>query len=544
MRILIATYWPLPHIGGVSTYIDTLAAGLEGMGHQVEVLGQLPDLSGYHLRKSGHAMGKSLLADVTEAEIVRGYKEHGVDITPWIAWRETEKYFFGYILHHCALEQYDLIHAQDIVSAFAIANVKPDSVSLVATIHGCLATEWTETGEWRFRTNMEKEYIRLEEYYGSMTPDHLILPSCWLANRLAAFAVAHPRAEVIAYGLGEKKHVELMPGEFRAASGTAPDSTSGVRQKTIVCVARLVAVKGHRYLVQALHLMRQRDAEFVCRLAGDGALRSELEDQVKRLGLQDCVEFLGDVPDVKAVLATADVVVLPSLQDNLPFAVMEAQALGKPVVASAVGGIVEMSQDGIDGFLVPSRDVEQLSAHLSLLLQDEDLRRRMSVRAAQKATERWDARTMLTRTVRVYEEAVRTARAQEDRAKAKAGAKAKTGVEASVPPVPAPEFAASLKQSCPASGAPDDPIPVLETVSGCVRAAVTQQTVGDASVHLLDVTGIVLRSVGTDEHGNFAIGDVPAGTYTLACFSRAHGSRTQKISVPQAADSPFAVLLA
>ncbi len=542
MRILIATYWPLPHIGGVSTYIDTLAAGLEGMGHQVEVLGQLPDLSGYHLRKSGHAAGKSLLADVTEAEIVRGYKAHGVDVTPWIAWRETEKFSFGQMCRRCALEQYDLIHAQDIVSAFAMANVKPDSVPLVATIHGCLATEWTETGEWRFRTSMEKEYIHLEEYYGSMTPDQLILPSRWLADRLAAFAVAHPRAEVIAYGLGENKRVGPTPEEFRAASGA--------RQKTIVCAARLVAVKGHRYLVQALHLMRQCDEEFVCRLAGDGALRSELEDQVKRLGLQDCVEFLGDVPDAKAVLATADVVVLPSLQDNLPFAVMEAQALGKPVVASAVGGIVEMIQDGIDGFLVPSRDVEQLSARLSLLLRDEDLRRRMSVRAAQKATERWDAQTMLTRTVRVYEEAVRTVRAQGDGAGTGTGASVsapasvKGNATASAPPVPAPVFAAALKQRCRVSGAPDDPIPVLATVSGCVRAAAAQQTVGDASVHLLDVTGIVLRSVGTDEQGNFTMGGVPAGTYTLACFSRAHGSRTQKISVPQAADSPFAVLLA
>lgn len=526
MRILIATYWPVPHIGGVSTYIDTLKAGLEAVGHEVEVLGQHPELSGYHLRESGQAVEKRLLTTATEAAVTQGYKEHGVDITRWIAWREIEKATFGEMCKRLGLDQYDLIHTQDIVSTYAVANVKPNGTPLVATIHGCLATEWVESGEMQFRTNIEKEYIALEEYYGSMVADFLILPSRWLVNRLSAFSVVHPRMRVIGYGLGAAWY---GPQGRKQRVGAPPGN-----KKVIVCVARLVAIKGHRYLVEALELLRQRDDAFVCRFVGDGVLRAELEDQVDRLGLQDYVEFLGDIPDAGAVMAAADIAVLPSLQDNLPFAVMEAQALGIPVVGTAVGGIVEMIEDGTNGFLVPPRDATRLFERLLVLLQDDNLRERQGLQASRTAATRWDAHGMLARTLQVYGDALQASCENDARV-----------TDASCATViPSQAFAGELNRRCRTfTAGGNDHAPVLTTVSGRVRAAATRRVVADAPVHLLDVTGVALRSVFTDVRGAYAIENVPEGTYALRCGSRAHGGRTRQIRVPQSADSSFDLLI-
>jgi len=97
-------------------------------------------------------------------------------------------------------------------------------------------------------------------------------------------------------------------------------------------------------------------------------------------------------------------VVVPSMQDNLPFVVMEAQAAGKAVVASRTGGIPEMVENGRSGLLVSPGDARELAAALSLLLNNPELGRTLGRQARSRAVRRWDGSRMVADILGVYEE--------------------------------------------------------------------------------------------------------------------------------------------
>src|SRR5207237_5498771 len=111
--------------------------------------------------------------------------------------------------------------------------------------------------------------------------------------------------------------------------------------------------------------------------AGNGALRSELEEQVARLGQEENVLFLGRRNDVPEILACCDIGVLPSKAEGLSNAVLEYLAAGLPTVATNVGGNAEIITDQVNGLLVPSQDASALSAALLRLLRDPEFASRL-----------------------------------------------------------------------------------------------------------------------------------------------------------------------
>ena len=125
-----------------------------------------------------------------------------------------------------------------------------------------------------------------------------------------------------------------------------------------VCVARLGAEKGQLLLIAAAR--RLRDAGIHCEvvLAGDGKMRPQIEDSIRRAGLQNEVTITGWASGerVKAEIASTRTLVLPSFAENLPVVLMEAMALGRPVISTYVAGIPELVQPGITGWLVPAGD--------------------------------------------------------------------------------------------------------------------------------------------------------------------------------------------
>lgn len=147
-------------------------------------------------------------------------------------------------------------------------------------------------------------------------------------------------------------------------------------------VAMLRPHKGVRHLLEAAGLLRaaRRAARYV--VVGDGPERASLEAQATALGLHDAVSFLGARHDVSTVLAAADAYVHPSLHEALPTSVLEAMAVGLPVVATRIGGLSEMVLDGETGLLVPPARVDVLAGAMTVLL---DPARRASVGAAGRA---------------------------------------------------------------------------------------------------------------------------------------------------------------
>jgi colanic acid/amylovoran biosynthesis glycosyltransferase len=161
---------------------------------------------------------------------------------------------------------------------------------------------------------------------------------------------------------------------------------------TLITVASLEEKKGHGYLLEALRTIAARGLDFQCFFVGDGPLRIELEDQSRRLGLQDKVIFMGGLPrsTVIDLLQCADVMVLPSIrlesgkQEGIPVALMEGMAMKLPVIASQISGLPELVVDRENGLLLPEKDPAALAKAIMELYQDADLRRNLGENAREK----------------------------------------------------------------------------------------------------------------------------------------------------------------
>ena len=143
-------------------------------------------------------------------------------------------------------------------------------------------------------------------------------------------------------------------------------------------VGRLVEKKGARVLIEALERLRDSGGQFLCRIVGEGPQTEDMRQHVEKASLDDCVELLGSQPQerVKALFDEADVFVLPCVvaadgdRDGIPVALMEAMALGVPVVSTTVSGIPELIQSERDGILTEPGDAQALADALGTLIDD------------------------------------------------------------------------------------------------------------------------------------------------------------------------------
>jgi glycosyltransferase involved in cell wall biosynthesis len=153
----------------------------------------------------------------------------------------------------------------------------------------------------------------------------------------------------------------------------------------VACVGRLHAQKGHTYLLQALQSLRSESPRIICIVAGEGPLREALEAEVAARDLTDVCRLVGDVSDITSVYAAADVIASPSLYEGMPNTVLEAMAVGRPVIATAVQGSEDIVRSGETGLLVPPGDAEALLGALRQLLRAPELRASMGNRAREIA---------------------------------------------------------------------------------------------------------------------------------------------------------------
>jgi sugar transferase (PEP-CTERM/EpsH1 system associated) len=184
---------------------------------------------------------------------------------------------------------------------------------------------------------------------------------------------------------------------FAAISRAAAREELGVAEAEFVIgtVGRLVPVKDHETLLAALARLSRAGIDFIALVAGEGPLRPELERRAATLGLGRKVRFLGNREDIDRVLAALDVFALSSLSEGIPNTVIEAMASGLPVVATHVGGLDEVVENGKTGILVPPKAADTLADACLVLLHDSDLRRRMGVEALKSARGQFSLQRML-----------------------------------------------------------------------------------------------------------------------------------------------------
>jgi len=235
-------------------------------------------------------------------------------------------------------------------------------------------------------------------------------------DRVVANAEA-VRRFYIRSGIPEHKIVVIRNGldlsRFAAIRRTAAAEDAA---KIIGTVARLEDQKGVVYLLEAVGLLKSRGHDIHLVVVGDGPLKDKLIQRCAQLEITDRVRFAGRSDDAAALVATWDAFVLASLWEGLPNVVIEAQALGVPVVATDVGGVSELIENGKTGLLVAPRDPQDLADRVEWVMTDRVLAAEMAFAARAQALTRYRVDTMVQRYEALYEEVVAGGRPSKSRA--------------------------------------------------------------------------------------------------------------------------------
>jgi glycosyltransferase involved in cell wall biosynthesis len=146
-------------------------------------------------------------------------------------------------------------------------------------------------------------------------------------------------------------------------------------------------------------------------MAGDGPERSAVVYRAEQLGMNGNVEFVGKQANISDYMGVADVFLLPSELESFGLAALEAQACEAPVIATRIGGLPEVINDGETGFLSDVGDVEKMTADTLRLLADEDLRRSFGERGRELAVQRYSTSKIIPQYIAFYEKIVNKAKA-------------------------------------------------------------------------------------------------------------------------------------
>ena len=197
--------------------------------------------------------------------------------------------------------------------------------------------------------------------------------------------------------------------DVRAELGVAPDAP------VVVALGRLTPVKAFDVLVDAAARLRERHPAARVLIVGEGEERAALESRIAGHGLGDAVLLLGHRTDVADVLRACDVAVCCSDSEGMPVSVIEEMEAGLPIVATRVGGLPDLVDDGVHGLLVEPRDPDGLAKAIGDLLADPAAARAMGERARQRRESEFDIDVMVRRIEELYGGLLARRRAMADR---------------------------------------------------------------------------------------------------------------------------------
>jgi len=293
---------------------------------------------------------------------------------------------------------FDVVHAHWVVPNGPIAARISErrSLPLVISLHG---SDVTLTA----RSNL----IGRPALRSLLRADLVTAASTYVLDRALGFGVSPEASGLFPYGVDSHR--------FRpdATAATLVRSELGVGDDDVLVlgIGRLVAWKGFSYLLAAIAEARATTPRIRVAIVGSGDLRGELEREAGVLGLGENAIFVDAVPhaSVPRYFAAADIVVVPSIHHDAGFfealgnVALEALATGKPVVATRVGGLVDVVKDGETGLLVQDRDSSALSEAIVSLADDQDLRHRLGARARAETESSLSWRASAERLVAAYE---------------------------------------------------------------------------------------------------------------------------------------------
>src|ERR671918_592655 len=358
-------------IGGMQNHTAELTRALDRRGVVQTVLTTRPPTAPYFQRLGDHARVIRLGLPVRRFRQL--YAPQAAIIAPILAARTD-------VVH---------VHLGEDLTVLPIgaAAAKLHRLPLVLTVHTSLRHTLAVSD---LRSALLKALGGQIESWGEHSAEAVLVITSRLHRLLVSDSVDENRIHIIPPGVNPS----LFEGPFE-------DPFSGVGRPRVLFVGRLAPQKGVGTLVEAAGLLEHPSAQVL--LVGDGPERKVLERETERLGVGDRLRFESFVTHdrLPAAMAHADVLVLPSLYEELGTVLLEAMQAALPIVASETGGIPDVIENGVNGMLVPPGDPEALARAIDCLLADRKLACRLSEGAQERAKD-YDWEALGERVLRVY----------------------------------------------------------------------------------------------------------------------------------------------
>lgn len=347
--------------GGISSYLVTLGRGLVKKGHRVWIA----------------TSGGNLVESLKES----GVKHITLNIRTKSELDPRIYFALGPLSRIIRENKIDVIHAQTRVTQVMAACLnKLTGKPFVSTCHGFFKNRWSR---------------RIFSCWGERV---IAISEAVLEHLQKDFNVDPKRIALIKNGI-DCEDFPALSAETKEINRRA----FGLEDEPVIgIIARLSSIKGHDVLIAA---MKKVVAEFPLAkllVVGEGSLEKELKRLVEGFKLEKNVLFYPVVNQSAQMLSLFDVFVMPSRQEGLGLSVMEAQAAGLPVVASNVGGLPSLIEDGRTGLLVPPDNASLLAEAILLLLRNKDKAKEMGERARDFIQKEFSAERMVEETVEVY----------------------------------------------------------------------------------------------------------------------------------------------
>ena len=293
--------------------------------------------------------------------------------------------------------QYDIVHTHSAKGGFL--------GRLAAKLAGVQIIVYTPHGQmfYGYYGNFLSRVIAWTEKFAALLTDRIFVLTPIEKLEHLQYGVGSPSQYAVVYSgvpLESFSNVKVNKSRKRHEFGLNEIN------KVCIFVGRLAPVKGHQYLISAIPKVLENvpSAKFV--LVGDGELRYDLEKQVLDLGVKENVIFTGLRDDVPELLAMSDLFVLSSINEGMGRVLVEAMAVGLPVVATKVGGVPAVVVDGETGMLVPPKNPNALADAIVRLLKDEYMRRRMGEAGRCRVYPDFGVEAMVRKIENVYEELI------------------------------------------------------------------------------------------------------------------------------------------
>ncbi len=389
MKILVVSDTYLPLVGGAEVHVDELVRHLRAAGHQVRLF-------------------------VTEPKTVPGETQ----ITR-VAWHRNFGEVFGKLWNDVASFKPDVIAAHYSYRLAAVAGVvaKLKNVPMTVTLHGLGTLPEAHAG---FRSRLQ---VWLYRHVSLACATHVIATS---QDMLDAVPWVTHKTTIIPNGADASR---FDPSTVEKDPVVAVMRQKAAGRPVILTVRRLNPKCGIQYLVEAMPEIVKRHPDVLYLMVGTGRMDDEIRARIKQLGLERNIEMVGLVqnPDVPKWFAIADVVVFPSTAESTSISCIEAMLMGKAVVSSAVGGLIELlGRDGSRGKLVklvdgehsdyeappthgiPTERYTALAKAISDLLYDQGARDRVGAAARAYALENFSWNIVTKKTTTIYKKCTGT----------------------------------------------------------------------------------------------------------------------------------------